>query len=87
MRRPYIFLAGLAAGFVLALPFGLVAQDVRPLGPGSYDIIIGENAQFAWRINTVNGTVSTCAAPSEPAGRTAPRCSPWGADIIANPRQ
>lgn len=86
MKRPYLFLAGLAAAFAFALPFGLVAQDVRPLGPGSYNIIIGENAQFAWRVNTVNGTVSTCAAPSDHAGKVAPRCSPWGADILANPR-
>ena len=86
MKRPYLFLASLAAGFAFALPSGLVAQDVRPLGPGSYNIIIGENAQFAWRVNTVNGTVSTCVAPSDPAGKVAPRCSPWGAGILANPR-
>jgi hypothetical protein len=83
MRRTYIFLAGLAAGFAVALPFGLVAQDVRPLGPGSYNLVVGESAAFAWRVNTVNGTVSVCAAPDDPAGKTAPRCSPWGADILA----
>lgn len=86
MRRPYIFIAGLAVGFALALPFGLVAQDVRPLGPGSYAITVGESAAFAWRLNTVNGTVSVCAAPDDSAGKTAPRCSPWGADIVATPR-
>jgi hypothetical protein len=86
MRRPYIFAAGLAAGFALALPFGLVAQDVRPLGPGSYDLVVGPDAAFAWRVNTVNGTVSTCAAPDDPAGKIAPRCSPWGADILGRRR-
>ncbi len=83
MRPAYILLAGLAAGFVVALPFGLIAQDVRALGPGSYGLVVGENAAFAWRINTVNGTVSVCAAPDDPAGKTPPRCSPWGADILA----
>ena len=59
MKRPYLFLADLAAGFAFALPFGPVAQDVRPLGPGSFNIIIDENAQVAWRVNTVNGTVAS----------------------------
>ena len=83
MKKTYVFLAGLAAGLSLALPFGLVAQDVRPLRPGSYALTLGESAAFAWRINTVNGTVSVCAAPDDPADKTAPRCSPWGADILA----
>jgi hypothetical protein len=87
MTRLQIFLAGLAVGLAVALPFGLVAQDVRALGPGGYEIAVGESAAFAWRVNTVNGTVSVCAAPNDPAGKTAPRCSPWGADILANPNR
>lgn len=85
MTKPVLFLIGLAVGAALALPFGLVAQDVRPLGPGSYAIALGETTGAAWRINTVNGTVSLCAAPDNPAGEVAPRCTPWGADILANP--
>jgi hypothetical protein len=81
------FLIGLAIGGAIALPFGLEAQDVRPLGPGTYNLVVGESADFAWRVNTVNGTVSVCAAPTDPAGKTAPRCSPWGADILTGPKR
>ncbi|NKB55444.1 MAG: hypothetical protein GKS00_03815 [Alphaproteobacteria bacterium] len=87
MTKPLLLLVGLAAGAALALPFGLVAQDVRPLGPGTYKIAVGESAAFAWRINTANGTVSVCAAPDDPASNTAPLCSPWGAGIISNPKR
>ncbi len=87
MTKLSILLVGLAIGAAFTLPFGLVAQDIRALGPGSYDLVVGESANFAWRVNTVNGTVSVCAAPDDPAGRTAPRCSPWGADILSNPKR
>lgn len=87
MTKPLIFLIGLAAGAAAVLPFGLVAQDVRALGPGSYEIALGDNTAFAWRLNTVNGTVSVCAAPEEPAGKIAPKCSPWGADFVPNRRR
>jgi hypothetical protein len=85
MSKAMMFLIGVAAGLAAALPFGLDAQDVRALAPGSYHIAVAENAAHAWRINTVNGTVSVCAAPDEPAGSTAPRCSPWGADFVGKP--
>lgn len=87
MTKPIVFLIGIAAGAVAALPFGLDAQDVRALAPGTYSIVVGENAAYAWRINTVNGTVSLCAAADEPAGKIPPRCSPWGADFVGKPNR
>lgn len=87
MTRLGIFLIGAAVGVAAVLPFGLVAQDIRALGPGSYAIVVGDSAAFAWRLNTVNGTVSVCAVPDDPAGRVAPRCTPWGADIVPNPKR
>lgn len=82
MKKPLIFLIGVAAGIVVALPFGLDAQDVRALAPGTYHIAVGDNAAYAWRINTVNGTVSVCGVAGNPAGKEAPHCSPWGADFV-----
>ncbi len=87
MKKVSVFLLGLASGAAIVLPFGLVAQDIRPLGPGTYNLVVGESADFAWRINTANGTVSICTAPNDPAGKAAPHCSPWGADFVANPKR
>lgn len=85
MTKGQSLLIGLAAGAALALPFALSAQDSRALGPGFYNIAVGEGGSFAWRINTANGTTSYCAAPTDPTVR-APVCSPWSTGIIKDPR-
>jgi hypothetical protein len=86
MNRIQTLLIGLVVGAALAVPIGLSAQDVtKTLGPGFYQIAVGSEALFAWRINTANGTTSYCAAPSDPTSK-APVCSPWSAGVIKEPR-
>ena len=85
MNKTLLLLIGLGAGVALALPLGLSAQDSKTLGPGLYEIAVGEGGTFAWRINTANGTTSYCAAPSDPATQ-APTCSQWSTGIIKDPR-
>lgn len=86
MTRIQTLLIGLVIGAGLALPLSLSAQDTRAtLGPGFYQIAVGEDASFAWRINSANGTTSYCVAPDDPA-KKAPNCSQWSTGIIKDPR-
>jgi len=87
MTRSRILMIGLALAAAAALPLAISAQDVRPLGPDIYRIAVSADGGIAWRLNTANGTVSTCRAPIDPAGRAAPRCSPWGADMVPYPKR